>query len=50
VNDISLLGYEGDIEWRQTEKGIEIELPGERINEMAVVFKLVTEGASALVN
>ncbi len=43
VNTISLLGYDGDIKWEIKESGLEISLPDEKVNEMAIVFKLITE-------
>ena len=48
VNDISLLGYEGEIKWELTDKGIAITLPEEKISDMAIVFKLETEGTATL--
>lgn len=50
VNKLSLLGYDGDISWEMTDAGLAIELPDEPTNEMAIVFKLETEGTAALTN
>ena len=49
VNKVSLLGYDGDIKWEMKDNGLEISMPDEKINEMAIVFKLETEGAGRLV-
>ena len=48
VKNIALLGYEGDISWEATDKGLKISLPSDVINEMAIVFKLDTEGTGTL--
>lgn len=50
VNKLSLLGYDGDISWEITDAGLAIALPDEPTNEMAIVFKLETEGTAALAN
>ena len=49
VTYISLLGYDGDLSWEKTDKGIEISLPEKPVNEMAIVFKLDTEGTGSLI-
>ena len=49
VNTVSMLGYDGDIKWEMKDIGLEISLPDEKVNEMAIVFKLETEGAGRLV-
>jgi len=48
VANISMLGYDGDLKWESTSEGIKIELPGEKVNDMAIVFKLATEGSAVL--
>ena len=48
INDISLLGYDGKIDWEITDAGLAIALPNEKINDMAIVFKLDTEGSAQL--
>ncbi|MCK5206519.1 MAG: alpha-L-fucosidase, partial [Cyclobacteriaceae bacterium] len=48
INDISLLGYDGKIDWEIRDAGLAIALPNEKINDMAIVFKLDTEGSAQL--
>ena len=48
VNEISMLGYDGNLSWQMTPGGIEITLPDEKISEMAIVFKLETVGTATL--
>lgn len=40
INSIELLGYDGDIQWNRTDKGLEISLPASKPGEFAWVFKL----------
>lgn len=48
VNNVSLLGYEDKISWDMKDSGLEISLPDDTLNEMAIVFKLDTEGSARL--
>ncbi len=48
INNVSLLGYEGEISWEMMKDGLRIQLPEEKINEMAIIFKLATEGSAKL--
>jgi len=50
VSKVSLIGYEGDLDWEISEEGLKIQLPNEPTNEMAIVFKLETSGKASLVN
>jgi alpha-L-fucosidase len=49
ITEISLIGYDGKINWEKTSDGIEISLPDKPVNEMAIVFKIETEGSAILV-
>lgn len=49
VNKVSMLGYEGAVNWKMKDEGLEISLPDEKTNDMAIVFKLETEGVGELV-
>lgn len=49
VKNVDLLGFDGDLKWEKTAKGIEITLPEEAVNDMAIVFKLDTEGSAKLI-
>lgn len=40
IKNVELLGYNGDIEFEQTGKGLKIKTPDRKIDEMAVVFKI----------
>jgi alpha-L-fucosidase len=48
ITEISLIGYDGKINWEKTSDGIEISLPDKPVNEMAIVFKIETEGSAIL--
>jgi alpha-L-fucosidase len=48
IIEISLIGYDGKINWEKTSDGIEISLPDKPVNEMAIVFKIETEGSAIL--
>lgn len=48
VKNVSLLGFDGELSWEITKGGLKIGLPGKVVNEMAVVFKLETEGTATL--
>ncbi|MDZ7605993.1 MAG: alpha-L-fucosidase [Cyclobacteriaceae bacterium] len=50
IKNISLLGYDGPIDWEKTDHGISIKLPEQKTNDMAVVFKLETEGNAKLMS
>ncbi|MCG8309119.1 MAG: alpha-L-fucosidase [Cytophagales bacterium] len=49
VHAVSLVGYEGDLNWEVKDNGLEISMPDKVVNEMAIVFKLDTEGSASLV-
>ncbi len=40
IESVSLLGYEGSLEWSLNEEGLSVLLPGQALNEMASVFKI----------
>jgi alpha-L-fucosidase len=40
VGAVGLLGYDGNLVWKQTEKGLEVELPEEKPCEHAFVLKI----------
>ena len=48
ITEISLIGYDGKINWEKTSDGIEISLPDKPVNEMAIVFKIKSEGSAIL--
>ena len=43
VTGVELLGYDGDLEWEQTDGGLVIQSPGESAGRYAYVFKLALE-------
>jgi len=48
INEISLLGYDGEINWEMNDAGLKIILPNQVVDERAVVFKLETTGMARL--
>jgi len=48
IRKVTLLGYDGQISWQMSEEGLVINLPDEKINDMAIVFKLETQGTAKL--
>jgi alpha-L-fucosidase len=50
VNEISMLGYDGELKWELKDNGIEITMPDQVVNEMAIVFKMKTKGKAVLMN
>jgi len=44
VNSLSLLGSDATVDWQRNSKGIAITAPKELPQEVAIVFKLETEG------
>ena len=40
VKDVSLLGYSGTLEWKQTARGLEVNLPGAKPCEYAFTLKI----------
>jgi alpha-L-fucosidase len=40
VTDVSLLGYEGKLQWAQDEQGLTVQLPGKAPSEHAVTLKI----------
>ena len=40
VATVSLLGHRGKLDWRQTARGLVVELPAEKPCDHAVVFKI----------
>jgi alpha-L-fucosidase len=43
ISDVSLLGYNGTLEWSQTEEGLKAKMTGQQPLDNAVVLKI--EGA-----
>ena len=43
VSDVTLLGYDGDLEWRQDSDALVIQSPGKDAGSYAYVFKLAFE-------
>ena len=48
VTNVSLLGFEGEISWKMTDKGLMIDLPDTMVSDKAIVFKLETTGSATL--
>ncbi|MCD6355055.1 MAG: alpha-L-fucosidase [Prolixibacteraceae bacterium] len=44
IDEISLLGSDEDIEWKQTEKGLNITLPDVKKDKIALVLKIKVKG------
>ena len=40
IDNVSMLGYDGQIVWSMEENGLLVNLPDEKVNEMANVFKI----------
>jgi alpha-L-fucosidase len=40
IEDVKLLGHDGDLKWDQTESGLELNLPSERPTEFALTIKI----------
>ena len=48
VTKASLIGYDGEIEWKQTDEGLSLSVPATPVNDMANVYKLETTGKAKL--
>jgi alpha-L-fucosidase len=44
ISDVSLLGYDGALEWKQDAQSLKVRLPSEKPCEHALVVKIVFEG------
>ena len=40
VTDVSLLGYEGRLQWTQSEQGLAVQLPAQAPSEHAVTLRI----------
>lgn len=50
LSKVSLLGYDGDVTWKVVDEGLRISLPSKVVDEMAIVFKIDTQGTGVLAN
>jgi alpha-L-fucosidase len=44
VKGVSLLGTKGKIKWQRTDAGLVVTTPSKKVDSIAIVFKLATEG------
>jgi len=44
IGDVSLMGFEGEIEWERDEEGLRINMPSEKISEYAIGFEIKING------
>jgi len=40
IRNVQLLGYKGKLTWKQDEAGLRVEMPGEKLPEEAIAFKI----------
>ena len=40
IRNVQLLGYKGKLTWKQDETGLRVEVPGEKLPEEAIAFKI----------
>jgi hypothetical protein len=40
VQRVELLGYKGDLKWMQDEASLKVEMPAEKISEVAITLKV----------
>ena len=40
IENVAMLGFDGSLEWRQTEAGLNVIMPAKKTSDYAVVFKI----------
>ena len=45
VTDVSLMGYDAEIDWKMTGEGLQVTTPDTKVDELAVVYRIKTNGS-----
>jgi alpha-L-fucosidase len=40
IQKVELLGYKGDLKWKQDEASLKVEMPAEKISDVAITLKV----------
>jgi hypothetical protein len=40
IQKVTLLGYKGDLKWKQDEASFKVEMPAEKISDVAITLKV----------
>jgi alpha-L-fucosidase len=40
IRNVELLGYKGDLKWKQDESALRVEMPAEKISDIGITLKV----------